>query len=740
MTQTCVNSICRDPEDIFRDIEKKITVNNPAADIGMIRAAVDCAVKYHEGQLRNDGSPFVTHVLEAAAIAADMGLDEEAITAAVLHDCIEDTDLTYRDIKNRFGRTVADLVNGVTKLTRMQPMNQEDEQMENLRKMLLAMAKDIRVILIKIADRLHNMQTLEYMSDEKRRLKAFETMEIYAPIAHRLGMQKIKWELEDLALLYLDPFGYKEITDALEERSKDLKGFMEGVEQKIKNRLDDWSINATIFGRLKHIYSIYRKLYTQNPDIRGIFDLCAFRVIVDNPEDCYNVLGHVHDMFKPVPGRFKDYVSTPKPNGYQSIHTTVVGTEGIPFEIQIRSREMHRIAEYGIAAHWKYKAGQAGVKAGDEEKFAWIRRLLERQQDSEAQDFVRDLRIDMFADEVFVFTPRGDVINLTAGATPIDFAYSIHSEVGNKMIGAKVDGRIVPIGHTLQNGNIVEILTSKSSSGPSRDWIQIAKSAEARSKIKQWFKKEKREENIIHGKSLFEAELKRAGLRPTDVTDERVLPNVLKKMAVTSPEDIYASIGYGGMTATRAVNRIRDEVIKSQRPHGKTVLDKLNEKAEKNERQKPEKATQGVLLEGLDNCLIKFSRCCTPVPGDEIAGFITRGYGVSVHRKDCPNCIAGIEKDGGERWIKADWSRNIAAAYSTTLKIIAKERTDFIMDIAGVLTGQNAKVRSIHVKDIEGGKSKATVTLDIKDLTGLKNIMSRLSAVSGVVEVSRFGG
>ena len=737
MTQTCVNSICRDPEDIFRDIEKKITVNNPAADIGMIRAAVDCAVKYHEGQLRNDGSPFVTHVLEAAAIAADMGLDEEAITAAVLHDCIEDTDLTYRDIKNRFGRTVADLVNGVTKLTRMQPMNQEDEQMENLRKMLLAMAKDIRVILIKIADRLHNMQTLEYMSDEKRRLKAFETMEIYAPIAHRLGMQKIKWELEDLALLYLDPFGYKEITDALEERSKDLKGFMEGVEQKIKNRLDDWSINATIFGRLKHIYSIYRKLYTQNPDIRGIFDLCAFRVIVDNPEDCYNVLGHVHDMFKPVPGRFKDYVSTPKPNGYQSIHTTVVGTEGIPFEIQIRSREMHRIAEYGIAAHWKYKAGQAGVKAGDEEKFAWIRRLLERQQDSEAQDFVRDLRIDMFADEVFVFTPRGDVINLTAGATPIDFAYSIHSEVGNKMIGAKVDGRIVPIGHTLQNGNIVEILTSKSSSGPSRDWIQIAKSAEARSKIKQWFKKEKREENIIHGKSLFEAELKRAGLRPTDVTDERVLPNVLKKMAVTSPEDIYASIGYGGMTATRAVNRIRDEVIKSQRPHGKTVLDKLNEKAEKNERQKPEKATQGVLLEGLDNCLIKFSRCCTPVPGDQIVGFITRGYGVSIHRGDCANALQMRRAEEQGRWVAVQWADDIKDAYQTDLTVTANDRQALLIDVMAALSGARLPVRSLAARSAENGVAVIKLTAEVTGSEQLASLRNDLARVSGVTSVTR---
>lgn len=478
-----------DPDKMFAALEEKIKNSGVEMDMGRIRAAYDMARLAHSGQLRRDGSPYVTHCVAAADISVDMGLDEDSVVAALLHDVIEDTQLTHHDIARQFGEPVANIVEGVTKLTRVQYTSKEDEQMENLRKMLMAMAKDIRVILIKIADRLHNMRTMAYQTEEKQRIKSLETMEIYAPIAHRLGMQRAKWELEDLALMYLDPTGYNEIMQTLQERMPTLEAFMNDVEGQIKRRLEEEGMHASVYSRIKHIYSIYRKMYAQKLDINGIFDLCAFRVIVDTIPDCYNVLGIIHDMFKPVPGRFKDYISTPKPNMYQSVHTTVIGSQGIPFEVQIRTWEMHRTAEYGIAAHWKYKIGDSGVKTGDEEKFAWVRRLLESQQESDATDFFHNLKIDMFADEVFVFSPKGDVINLPAGATPIDFAYSIHSAVGNSMVGASVNGRIVTFDHVLQNGDIVEVRTAKNAPGPSRDWLNIAKSGSARTKIKQWFKR-----------------------------------------------------------------------------------------------------------------------------------------------------------------------------------------------------------------------------------------------------------
>ncbi|MEG1404635.1 MAG: RelA/SpoT family protein, partial [Oscillospiraceae bacterium] len=543
------------------------------------------------------------------------------------------------------------------------------------------------------------------------------------------------------SLYYLDPIGYKEITDALDERMSTLESFIDNVETHIKERLADWGINATIESRIKHIYSIYRKMYSQNKGIYEIFDLCAFRVIVDSIADCYNVLGHIHDMFKPLPGRFKDYISTPKPNMYQSIHTTVIGSEGIPFEVQIRTREMHHTAEYGVAAHWKYKSGEQGVKIGDEEKFAWIRRLLEAQQDSDAQDFFHDLKIDMFSDEVFVFTPQGDVINLPAGATPIDFAYGIHSAIGNHMIGAKVNGRIVSFDTVLQNGDIVEVITSRASAGPSRDWMKLAKSGAARSKIKQWFKKEKREENIIQGKASFESELRQAGISMATIMDEEMLPHILKKLAVTTFDDVYASIGYGGMTATRAVNRVKDEILRSQKIPPKTSIEKITERAELRKSQQVEKhSIHGVLVEGLDNCLVKFSRCCTPVPGDEIVGFITRGYGVSVHRADCKNYLTSRDnpEDGG-RWIDVSWTDATNESYVTTIKILARERSGFLMDLATVLNSLSAKVLSLSARAVDGTKSTATVTLEVKSLADLDTIIARLRTVSGVSEITRTG-
>ena len=732
-----------DPDAMYEELEKKIKDSGNGMSLERIRAAYDMAKTAHAGQFRKDGSPYVTHCVAAADITVDMGLDEDSIVAALLHDVIEDTELTHADIARQFGPAVADIVEGVTKLTRVQYTSKEDEQMENLRKMLMAMAKDIRVILIKIADRLHNMRTMAYQTAEKQRSKSLETMEIYAPIAHRLGMQKAKWELEDLALMYLDPTGYNEIMKTLESRMDTLESFMQSMETKMKKRLEDEGLEVTIYSRIKHIYSIYRKMYAQKLDINGIFDLCAFRVIVDTIPDCYNVLGIIHDMFKPVPGRFKDYISTPKPNMYQSVHTTVIGSEGIPFEVQIRTWDMHRTAEYGIAAHWKYKIGDSGIKTGDEEKFAWVRRLLESQQESDATDFFHNLKIDMFADEVFVFSPKGDVINLPAGATPIDFAYSIHSEVGNSMVGASVNGRIVTFDYVLQNGDIVEVRTSKNAAGPSRDWLNIAKSGSARTKIKQWFKKERREENIERGRAMFESELKNKGLRMEDITDEEILPQLLKKVAYTSLDEMYAAIGYGGMAATRAVNRMKDELARLHHVSGKkTVLEKVTEAAERRENQarKNIKPVHGVLVEGLDNCLIKFSRCCTPIPGDDIVGYITRGQGVSIHRADCANYARRefTPEDIG-RWISVSWADEIKESYATAITVVSRERSGLIMDIATIFNTLNTKVRTINARDT-GDKSIVNITLETTGLEELRVIVNKLAALPGVVEVNRNGG
>ncbi len=743
-TQEHKNNI-QDPDVLFEALVKKINENTHNMDLGRIRAAYDMARMAHSGQKRRDGSPYVTHCIAAADISVDIGLDEDSIIAALLHDVIEDTSLTHEDIARQFGSVVADIVEGVTKLTRVQYTSKEDEQAENLRKMLLAMAKDIRVILIKIADRLHNMRTMAWQSPEKQKSKSLETMEIYAPIAHRLGMQRAKWELEDLSLQYLDPEGYKQITEYLTERMPELERFMDSMQTRIQTRLEAEGVQSTIYCRIKHVYSIYRKMYAQKLDMDGIYDLCAFRVIVDSIPDCYNVLGIIHDMFKPVPGRFKDYISTPKPNMYQSVHTTVIGSEGIPFEVQIRTWEMHYTAEYGVAAHWKYKMGASAntaLRAGDENTFAWIRRLLESQQESDASDFFHNLKVDMFADEVFVFSPRGDVINLPAGATPIDFAYFIHSDIGNHMVGAKVNGRIVTYDYVLQNGDIVEIRTSKSAPGPSRDWLSTAKSNSARTKIKQWFKKERREENIIRGRAMLEDELRHNGLTLDDVSDDAIAGPILKRFSFTCMDDMYAAVGYGGLTATRAANRLRD-ALKSQEPKGKTALDKVSEAAERRETHAPKKegkAVHGILVEGLSNCLVKFSRCCTPVPGDDIMGFITRGQGVSIHRRDCINCqqlLAQPENAG--RWVEVSWAGKITESYLTTIMISAKDRNGMVMDVATVLNSVNAKVHSLNARTTGLNFGVVTVTLEVKDATELKYITNRLSQIPGVMNVSRNG-
>ena len=739
----------------YQALEDKIKEYNPALDAQRLFRAFTYADNAHAGQLRKDGSPYITHPLAVAEIVAELELDTDSIIAALLHDCIEDTGATHEEIAKLFGATVADLVEGVTKLTRVQYTSKEEEQMENLRKMLMAMAKDIRVILIKICDRLHNMRTMEYQSARKQKEKALETMEIYAPIAHRLGMQRIKWELEDTSLQYLDPIGYREIADELAARSSAHEEFLAGIQKRIQDRLDEEGIRCTIYGRVKHIYSIYRKMYTQNKTMDEIFDLYAFRVIVDDMPECYNVLGVIHDLFNPVLGRFKDYISTPKPNGYQSLHTTVIGREGIPFEVQIRTWEMHHTAEYGIAAHWKYKQGMANAKLGTEEAFEWVRKLLESQQDVDAEEFVRTMRVDLFADEVFVFTPRGDVINLPAGATPIDFAYNIHSAVGNHMTGAKVNGRIVGFDYQLKSGEIVEIITSKNAKGPSRDWMKLAKSNQARSKIRQWFKREKREENVAHGRTMFESELKHLGLTIGMLTTEEMLPHILEKVRFNSLEEMYAAIGYGGASAQKCANRARDELVHQDRQQAEklaaqraaaeqaaaereasTALDSGVAKAGNKKH-----SVSGVIVSGMTECMVKFAKCCTPVPGDPIVGFITRGYGVSVHRADCPNAVTGMqhpqEKD---RWIKVSWDPDSLNTYKTSLDLIAKDRPGLAMDITTVMASSKINILGMNVNVLPDGYAKMNLVVEVRAQSEVTTIMNKLNQVRGVYQVSRVSG
>ena len=737
----------------YQALEDKVSAYTPNLDTQRLFAAFTYADAEHHGQLRKSGEPYIIHPLAVADIVADLGLDVDSVIAALLHDCIEDTNATHDEIAKKFGAPVAALVEGVTKLTRVQYVSKEEEQMENLRKMLMAMAKDIRVILIKICDRLHNMRTMEYQSARKQKEKALETMEIYAPIAHRLGMQRIKWELEDTSLQYLDPIGYREIADELAARSSAHEEFLAGIQKRIQDRLDEEGIRCTIYGRVKHIYSIYRKMYTQNKTMDEIFDLYAFRVIVDDMPECYNVLGVIHDLFNPVLGRFKDYISTPKPNGYQSLHTTVIGREGIPFEVQIRTWQMHQTAEYGIAAHWKYKQGMANKKLGSEQDFEWVRKLLESQQDTDAEEFVRTLKVDMFADEVFVFTPNGDVKSLPAGATPIDFAYNIHSAVGNGMVGAKVNGRMVPYDTPLKNGDIVEVITSKNAKGPSRDWLKIAKSNEARNKIRQWFKRERREENIATGRALFEAELKHMKIPMTAITAEDVLPHILHKVRFGTLDELYASIGYGGTTAVKSVARIKDELARLGRLQAEKAAAAAKTTAESvivpgstaqtptSGQVKPKHSDSGIIVEGLGNCLVKFAKCCTPVPGDPVIGFITRGYGVSVHRSDCPNAAPEKRKpEEADRWVKVSWVESSLPNYKTALELSSKDRDGLTLDVAMALSAAKVKVNALTARSLPDGHASINIVVEVKDKEELATVINKLNNIQGVYHVARASG
>ena len=733
-----------DIDAMYQHLEDTVRSYNPSANFQQIRQAYELAREMHGTQMRKDGSPFITHPLAVAQIVVEeLHLDSESIIAALLHDTIEDTSATHEQIAKMFSPTVADLVEGVSKLTRVHYTSKEEEQMENLRKMLMAMTKDIRVILIKISDRLHNMRTMEYQTPEKQKQKSFETMEIYAPIAHRLGMQKMKWELEDLSLKYLDPISYREITEALDEKAAEYDGFMSSIHDQISQRLKEAGIEAQVYGRMKHPYSIYRKMYTQNKNLDDVFDLFAFRVIVDTVADCYNVLGIIHDLYKPILGRFKDYIGTPKPNLYQSLHTTVVGESGIPFEVQIRTKEMHEVAEYGIAAHWKYK--QNGQGSGDEGRYEWVRRLLENQEGADAEDFIHSLKVDMFADEVFVFTPQGDVINLPAGATPIDFAYNIHSAVGNHMVSAKVNGRIVPLNHRLQNGDVVEVMTSQNAHGPSRDWIKIARSSNARSKIRQWFKREKRDENIVNGRQSFESELKRTGVSLKELLADENVPNVLKKLSFNSVDDMYAAIGYGGVTALKVIGRLREDIQRILHQH------QADRQAEVPVAGQPEvmrpavpqrsKGEHGIIVEGLSNCLVKFSKCCSPVPGDDIVGFITRGYGVSVHRADCPNVLRSRDNPAeAGRWIRVSWADKTSESYHTMLQIVAKDRISLIVDISTVLSSTKTRVLSLNARSTPDGFGLLDLGIEVSDRDQLKTVMNRLEQIQGVMKVTRPAG
>ena len=723
-------------EEHYASMMDTIRKRMPDADFALIDKAVDYANKKHAAQKRKDGSPYIIHPLAVAQIVTEMGLDMDAILGALLHDCIEDTDASHEEIEKLFGPTVAELVEGVTKLTRADFSSREQAQMENLRKMFMAMSKDIRVVLIKIADRLHNIRTMQYQSPEKQIAKCQETMDIYAPLAHRLGMQKVKWELEDTSLKYLAPKEYNEITAYLQEHKDQDESFMRTIQEKITQRLTAMGIHNTTYGRIKHVYSIYRKMQAQGKRMDELYDIYAFRVIVDSIPDCYNVLGHIHDLFNLIPGRFKDYISTPKPNMYQSLHTTVIGSQGIPFEVQIRTWEMHETAEYGIAAHWKYKQGTG---SGTEKDFEWVRRLLESQQDADAEEYVQSLKIDMFDDEVFVFTPKGRIVSLPSGSTPIDFAYAIHSGVGSAMVGAKVNNRIANIDTKLKNGDIVEVITSKAAKGPSRDWLNICQSNQARTKIKQWFKKEKRDENIIHGKASFESEMKRSGLPLSALNDPELEGALLRKLAFDNWDDMYAAIGYGGLTAVKAVGRIRDDINKSIKAQAGEKLPQspLRVNPDSEAVKQNRHAVNGVIVEDIDSCMIKFAKCCTPVPGDAIVGFITKGFGVSVHRADCPNAQNREDPKQAGRWVRVRWANMEEQPFETTLELDCITRDGLVLDVAQALTTARVRVKELSGRDLANGRSTITVRFEVKNTAELNAIRTKLLNIRDVTGSKR---
>lgn len=702
------------------------------AEIAEIDKAYNLAEDVHSAQLRYSGQPYIIHPIAVANILLDFGMDAQSIEAALLHDTVEDTDVTLEQLKREFGDEVAALVDGVTKLGKVPLATKEEFQAENIRKMLLAMYRDIRVIIIKLADRLHNMRTLDYMAPQKRRDIALETLEIYAPIAHRLGIRAAKEELEDLAIRFLDPIAYADIENSLDQTTKSRLEFLEDTKEKIRERISTVVKNPQIDGRIKSVHGIYRKMYMQNKNFDQIYDIYAIRIIVDSVIDCYNCLGIIHDMFRPMPGRFKDYISTPKPNMYQSLHTTVLGRDGIPFEVQIRTWEMHRTAEFGIAAHWKYKLGLKG-KSNLDERLAWIRQMLDDQKESgDVQELVRAIKSDLIPEDVFVFTPRGDVINLPSGATVIDFAYAIHTAVGNKMVGAKVDGRIVPIDYQVKTGEIVEVLTSsQQGKGPSRDWLSIAKTSSARNKIRSWFKNEKRDENIVEGKAEIEREFRRNFIRLTDEEYEKFIQNLAARQHFDNVDDFYAAIGFGGVSVIRLLPYIKEEYHKSYRPQ--ESLEPVQEV-----KTARAKGKDGVTVEGVDNVLIKFSRCCNPLPGDNIIGFITRGHGISVHKRDCSNVPADLQNcQEPERWVCVTWNNDVKKEFKASLQITALSRIGLMADVSVQLANMRVNINEISTRDAKDGRSTIYMTITVSNVDHLKNVISRIEKVDGVLSVER---
>lgn len=705
-------------------------------DIPLITKAFEYCVLHHEGQKRQTQEDYYIHPYNVAKIIISLGMDSQSIAAALLHDVVEDTEASIEEIKNKFGSDVALLVDGVTKIGRLSITSKEQQQAESLRKMLIAMGKDIRVIIIKLADRLHNMRTIDAMPDQKQRDKSLETLEVYAPIAHRLGIRPVKEELEDLAIKHLDSVAYSDIEELLKVRKNQRERILEDIRGRIENRLKEEmpNVRMSFQGRVKSIHGIYRKMYLQGRDFDEIYDVYAIRIITDTVADCYNILGIMHDMFRPIPNRFKDYISTPKPNMYQSLHTTVISREGVPFEIQIRTFDMHHTAEFGIAAHWKYKEGISGKDEHLEERLAWIRQILESSDTSgDASELVRSIKVDLSQEDVFAVTPKGDVINLPVGSTVVDFAFAIHSAVGVKMVGAKADGKIVPINHEVKTGEVIEILTTNQvGHGPSRDWMNIAVTNSAKAKIRSWFKKEKRAENIAAGKMDIEREFRRLGMTFTESEAAEFIDETAKRMHYSNADEFYAAIGYGGILVSKIMPRLREDYNKrlnATKPiEASTVAKPSNASAE------------GVIVDGIDNCLIKLSRCCAPLPGDEIIGFITRGHGVSVHKRDCNNVPKDISKAAEpERWISAHWANAHSESFTSTLQIFAIDREGLVSDILNTAYNMRLAVHAINARQIKGGNCVTLLTISAESVEHLRSITARLEKISGVFSVERVG-
>lgn len=719
---------------------KKIKENCVNINMDMVDKAYNLAFEAHKEQKRDSGEPYIIHPIEVATILAELGMDTSTIVAGLLHDVIEDTEYTYDDIKNLFGEEVANLVSGVTKITKMEYKSKEEQQADNFRKMLLAMADDIRVIIIKLADRLHNMRTLKYRKKEKQKKTAMETLDIYAPLAHRLGISKIKWELEDLSFRYLHEEEYYDLVKQVAEKRTEREIYIKKIIEDMYNKLEEAGIDSDIDGRPKHFFSIYKKMATKNKSIEQIFDLTAIRVLVNTVKDCYEVLGIVHTIYKPIPGRFKDYIAMPKPNMYQSLHTTVIGPQGKTFEIQIRTFEMHRTAEYGIAAHWKYKEGDNNGETKEknfESKLVWLRDMLEFQKETaDAQEFIEGFKIDLFTDEIFLFTPKGVVIDLPNGATPIDFAYRIHTDIGNKCVGAKVNGKIVPLDYKLKTGEIVEVLTSNNAKGPNMDWLNIAKSNQAKSKIRSWFKKAKKEENISKGKELFEKELKKQGVHFADIAKGETYEKFVKRNNINGMDDLYALIGLGAISASSFIWKLKDE---NQSKDEKVIEENTNKIIEDNiskaQRNKIDQ-TVGITVKGVDNLMIRFAKCCNPVPGDDIMGYITKGRGISVHRADCGN-LKNLIMEDGDKVVDVSWGTSNGRAYIAEIQVKAEDRSGLLTDIMGIISELNLQLNALNAKSAKGSMAYVNIKVKIDTVELLKDLMKKIRHLKGIIDVYR---